>query len=178
VRVDQRPNPIQYGLGRLGSVVWLVVLARCLVGGVFILSGCSKLLLPHAEVVVLIQQYQVLPLALVPVLAAVLPWLELISGTALLSGFFTTPAALVIALQLLGFCSLMLGVLVAGIAIEDCGCFGNLGWHETPLQVLIRDVIFLMLLGPVLWRQHDVWSVDAWGQVAESDAEATHEPHG
>jgi hypothetical protein len=80
-------------------------------------------------------------------------------------GFYTTPAALLIALQLLSFSALMGLVLAAGIAIEDCGCFGNLGLPETPLQVLIRDLLMLALLVPVFLRQRDALGLDAWGSA-------------
>jgi putative oxidoreductase len=145
---------------------WVAVLVRLCVGGLFVLAGFSKLILPHAEVVALVQQYTVIPPALVPLIAACLPWLEVISGTALLIGLYTTPAALLIAAQLLGFSLLMLVIVLHGVVLEDCGCFGNLGWHETPLQVLIRDLVMLALLWPVLRRQRDVWSFDAWSQTS------------
>src|SRR5207247_1457661 len=121
--------------GYLCTLPWVAVLLRVLVGGVFLFSGFSKLILPHAEVVALVQQYQVLRGWLVAIAATFLPWIEVGSGLALLIGFCTTPAALLIARQLLSFSILMVIVLAAGIAIEDCGCFGNLGLHETPLQV-------------------------------------------
>jgi len=148
----------------------VAVLMRVLIGAVFVFSGFSKLLLPYAEVVALVQQYQVLPGWLVSLTAMFLPWLEVASGTALLIGFCTTLAAVLIAGQLLSFSLLMVVVLVAGIPIEDCGCFGNLGLHETPLQVLIRDVIMLALLVPVFLRQRDVVGLDAWSNGPPSSA--------
>jgi len=151
---------------RLVMAPWVAVCIRLVVGALFVLAGFSKLVLPHAEVVAYIQQYPVIPSALVPLIATVLPWLEVVSGTALLIGFCTTPAALLIAAQLLSFSLLMLVIILRGVAIEDCGCFGNWGWHETPLQVLIRDLIMLVMLWPVVQRQRDVWSVDAWSQDA------------
>ncbi len=143
---------------------WVAVLMRGLVGGVFVLSGFSKVWLPAAEVVALVQQYQVLPPWLVSLTATVLPWLELGSGTALMLGLYTTPVACLIGLQLVNFIALMLVVLVTGVVIEDCGCFGKLGLHETPLQVLIRDLVLLAMLVPIIWRQRDTLSLDAWGQ--------------
>jgi hypothetical protein len=134
-----------------------------LVGGVFVLAGFSKLVLPPAEVVALMQQYTVIPTAVTPWLAAGLPWLELMSGTALVIGWYTTPAALLVGVQLVAFSGLMLVVLGLGVPIEDCGCFGNLGLRETPLQVLLRDLGLLALLVPVLGRQGDVLGLDGWG---------------
>lgn len=148
---------------RLGARPWVVVLGRALVGGVFVVAGFSKLVLPPAEVVALMQQYTVIPTVVTPWLAAGLPWLELVSGTALVMGWYTTPAALLVGAQLVGFSGLMLVVLGLGVPIEDCGCFGNLGLRETPLQVLLRDLVLLALLVPVLRRQRDVLALDAWG---------------
>lgn len=154
--------------GHLCTHPWVAVLVRVLVGGVFVFAGFSKLLLPHAEVIAHVQQYQVLPSWLVSITATFLPWLEVCSGTALLIGFFTTPAALLIAVQLANFCVLMVIVLAAGIPIEDCGCFGNLGLPETPLQVLVRDVIMLAMLVPVFFRQRDALGLDAWSNAPAS----------
>src|SRR5262245_44095990 len=154
--------------GFLCTLPWVAVLSRVLVGGVFVFAGFSKLLLPHAEVVAHIQQYQVLPGWLVSITAMFLPWVEIGSGTALLVGFCTTPAALLIALQLLTFSTLMVIVLAAGIPLEDCGCFGNLGLPETPLQVLIRDLIMLVLILPLIYRQSDALGLDAWSSAPVS----------
>lgn len=156
---------------RAGAWSWLVVVARLLVGGVFVFAGMSKLALPHGEVVAQIQQYTIIPRLLTPLIAAVLPWVEVLSGAALLIGFLTTPAAWVVVAQLVSFCLLMLVVLAAGIEIEDCGCFGDLGWKETPLQVLLRDLVMLALMWPVVTRHRDVWAVDGWGQ---SPADSEH----
>lgn len=146
------------------SSAWVVVPARVLVAGVFVFAGFSKLLLPHAEVMALMQQYEVIPRAVIPLLATCLPWIEILSGTALLVGFYTTPTALAIAGQLVSFSILMVVVMLSGIVIADCGCFGNLGWRETPLHVLIRDLIMLGMIGAVLTRRRDVWALDAWIQ--------------
>jgi uncharacterized membrane protein YphA (DoxX/SURF4 family) len=154
--------------GHLCTLPWVAVLLRVLLGGVFVFAGFSKLLLPHAEVIAHIQQYQVLPGWLVSSTATFLPWLEVGSGTALLIGFCTTPAALLIAVQLLSFSALMGIVLAVGIPIEDCGCFGNLGLPETPLQVLIRDLVMLALLVPIIYRQRDALSLDAWSNAPAS----------
>jgi len=161
VQASNGPMP-QRRWWHLCTLPWVAVLLRVLLGGVFVFAGFSKLLLPHAEVVAHMQQYQVLPGWLVSITAMCLPWIEIGTGTALLVGFYTTPAALLIALQLLTFSALMVIVLAAGIPLEDCGCFGNLGLPETPLQVLIRDLIMLVLILPLIYRQGDALGLDAW----------------
>jgi putative oxidoreductase len=157
---------------RAGAVSWLVVVARLLVGGVFVFAGMSKLALPHGEVVAQMQQYTIIPRLLTPLIATVLPWVEVLSGAALLIGFLTSPAAWLVVAQLVSFCLLMLVVLAAGIEVEDCGCFGALGWKETPLQVLLRDLVMLALMWPVVTRHRDVGSVDGWGQSLENAEDA------
>lgn len=157
-----KPSRLQaFGL-RVGAAPWVAVAARVLVGGLFVFSGISKLILPHGEVMALVKQYQVIPDFMVSPIAAGLPWLELVSGAALCIGFMTTAAAWLIGIQLVGFSVLMVVVLVAQIPIDDCGCFGNLGIRETPLHVLIRDLILLVILASVIIRQHDAWGIDAW----------------
>ena len=150
------------------TLPWVGALLRVVLGSVFVFAGFSKLLLPHAEVVAHIQQYQLLPGWLVSLTATFLPWIEVGSGTALLVGFCTTPAAWLIAVQLLSFSALMGMVLAAGIPIEDCGCFGNLGLPETPLQVLMRDLLMLVLLLPIIYRQRDALGLDAWSSAPAS----------
>ena len=161
-----KPSRFQAFGRRVSAAPWVAVAARVLVGGLFVFSGISKLILPHGEVMALVKQYQVIPDFMVSPIAAGLPWLELVSGTALCIGFMTTAAAWLIGIQLVGFSVLMVVVLVAQIPIDDCGCFGNLGIRETPLHVLIRDLILLGILASVIVRQHDAWSIDAWADGA------------
>ena len=149
---------------RVRAASWVAVAARLVVGGLFVFSGMSKVMLPHGEVMALVEQYQVVPRFLISPIAAGLPWIELASGTALCIGFLTTPAAWLVVAQLISFSVLMVVVLVARIPIDDCGCFGNLGIQETPLQVLIRDLVLLGLMAAVLVRRHDAWGIDAWAE--------------
>ena len=65
------------------SSAWAVMPARVLVAAVFVFAGFSKLMLPHAEVMALIQQYEVIPSVVIPPIATYLPWIEVLSGTAL-----------------------------------------------------------------------------------------------
>ncbi len=171
---NSKRETLWQGLWRGLTSAWVVVPARVLVAAVFLFAGFSKLLLPHAEVMALVQQYEVIPAAVIPAIATYLPWIEVLSGTALLIGFFTTYAALAVAAQLVSFSLLMIVVIFSGVVIEDCGCFGNLGWKETPLHVLIRDIIMLGMVGVVLMRRRDSWALDAWIQE-DADMEMAEE---
>ncbi|GIX45954.1 MAG: hypothetical protein KatS3mg131_0165 [Candidatus Tectimicrobiota bacterium] len=162
-----KPAPRASWWYRLGTHPAAALAGRLLVGAVFIVAGGSKLLLPPEEVEALLRQYP-LPAAALPFIARLLPWLELLSGTALFIGFYTTAAAALVAVQLAAFSLLMGVVLVQGIPIADCGCFGHLGVRETPAQVLVRDVVLLALLGPVLWRRGDLLAVDAWHAAGDT----------
>ena len=162
---DGKPSDVKplQAFGRwIRGAPWVAVTARLVVGGLFVFSGMSKAVLPHGEVMALVEQYQVVPHYLISLIASGLPWIELASGTALCIGFLTTPAAWLVVAQLISFSCLMVVVLVAGIPIEDCGCFGNLGFQETPLQVLVRDLVLLGILVSVLARRRDAWGIDAW----------------
>ena len=161
-RQHSRPSRLQALARRINATPWVAVAARLVVGGLFVFSGISKLVLPHGEVMALVKQYQVIPDFLVSPVAVGLPWLELASGAALCIGFLTTPAAWLVGAQLVSFSLLMVVVLIAQIPIEDCGCFGNLGIRETPLHVLVRDLVLLGILASVLGRRQDAWSIDAW----------------
>ena len=155
-------SPLRTFGQRISAAPWVAVVARLLVGGLIVFSGISKLILPHGEVMALVKQYQVIPDFLIAPIAAGLPWLELASGAALCIGFLTTPAAWLVGAQLVSFSLLMVVVLIVRVPIEDCGCFGNLGIRETPLHVLVRDLILLGILASVLVRRQDAWSIDAW----------------
>lgn len=135
------------GLLKIFCNVKLAVVFRLLVGGVFVFSGFTKLMFPPEEFAELIRGYQLVPQALIDPLSLVIPWIELISGAFFLLGLFTRVAAVVVAVELVGFMVILSYVLAKGINLEDCGCFSAIGIKETPLQALIRDaVLFLMTI--------------------------------
>jgi uncharacterized membrane protein YphA (DoxX/SURF4 family) len=147
---------------------FLALLCRILVGSVFVFAGVLKLLAPPEEFAALLQEYQVIPTLLIQPLALLLPWIEFLSGSLLLLGWFTRLVALVVILQLLAFFSVLSLVLLFGIPLEDCGCFGGIGIAETPLQGLIRDVVFLGMMLMVLRCPLHYWSLDRWLHSADT----------
>ncbi len=141
---------------------YLVVSCRLLVGSVFLVAGLLKLLAPPEEFAALMRDYQVIPAILIQPLSLLLPWIEFLSGSLLCAGLFTRIVAFAVILQLLSFLGVISLVLLLGIPLEDCGCFGGIGFSETPRQVWIRDAVFLSLMLLVVRHPVSPWSLDHW----------------
>lgn len=102
--------------GRLEGLVRRAVreLARLVLAGVFIAASLPKLAQPLAFAQT-VANYRLLPESAVTLTALALPWLELVAGGALLVGFLSDSAALLLALQ---------------------GGFGPGAWAHHPLRLL------------------------------------------
>ncbi len=116
-------------------------LSRLGLGGAFLLAGILKGRDVHAFAG-LIAGYQLLPYSVNYLVAAVLPWVEMLAG-GLLIGHRHVRAAALVAGGLTGLFVLALAsLLVRGIE-ADCGCFGaDIG--TTPWQALGRDLLLLL----------------------------------
>ena len=115
---------------------------RLALGGVFVYAGFLKAQDVHAFAGS-VAAYQVLPYTLNYLVAATLPWLELLVGGLLLVNRHVRAAALVAGGLTAFFVVVLVSVLLRGLDI-DCGCFGAAA-TATPLQALGRDVVLLFL---------------------------------
>ena len=129
-------------------------LARLGLAAVFLISGVLKAVDPDATYVA-VRAYDVLPRAAVAIVAAVLPWLEIVLGLVLLAGLATRAAAMAAAGLLLVFLAGVTQAWARGLAI-DCGCFGGGGAVDpdetTYGQELLRDAAFLLMAGWLVVR--------------------------
>jgi uncharacterized membrane protein YphA (DoxX/SURF4 family) len=139
------------------------VLARVLVGGVWVVAGYLKLPDP-AEGVRAVRAYRLLPESVVPVVGHGLPVLEIAVGLCLLLGVLTRPAALLSALMLAAFVVGIASAWARGLQIE-CGCFG--GGTDPAANAtakypwdIARDVGLLLLSGWLVWRPRTPYAVD------------------
>lgn len=96
-----------------------------------------------------IANYQLLPAALVPVVAAALPGIEIAAGALLVAGLWWRPAAILIGVMLAVFTVGLAQALVRGIDLT-CGCFG--GSDPATWGTVVRDVVMLAGIGLVLWK--------------------------
>ena len=130
---------------RLRGIVsspWLALLFRLYIGGVFVYASIYKINYP-AEFAETIASYQIVPYFAVNLMAAVLPWIELISGVLLIVGIRTRSAAAILAALLAVFTLAIAMTLARGVPI-GCGCFHTI---EDPIswKTLVRDLIWLAM---------------------------------
>lgn len=131
-------------------------LSRLTLAGVFIYAGFTKGQDPVAFAGQ-VAGYQILPYAWNYLVAAILPYLELLCGILLLLNKRVRPALLVLFGLNLIFILALSSLIVRGIDI-DCGCFGPEAAGKTsPALALWRDagILILLILTWVLrFRQH------------------------
>lgn len=123
----------------------LILALRLALGAIFIYAAWTKLRQPWLVFALSIDAYRLLPDWAVFTVARTLPWIELVLGVLLLSGFLRRIAAPAVALLLAGFYIAMIYAYAASAGI-DCGCFG-VGEAVSP-RTLVRDG--LMLAGAVV----------------------------
>jgi uncharacterized membrane protein YphA (DoxX/SURF4 family) len=139
------------------------LLARLVVGGVWVVAGVLKLPDP-TENVRTVRAYQILPESVVPVVGHLLPILEILVGACLLLGLLTRVAAAVSALMQLAFIIGIASVWARGLSI-DCGCFGGGANPTANAQAaypwdIARDVALMLLSLLLVWRPRTPFAAD------------------
>jgi len=141
------------------------LVARLLVGGVWVFAGFSKLPDP-AESVRAVRAYRLLPEAVVPTVGHLLPILEIAVGVCLVLGLLTRVVAVVSAVLLAAFIIGIASAWARGLQIE-CGCFGGGGGAGPGVNVtakypwdIARDAGLLVLSVWLVWRPRTPYAVD------------------
>ena len=116
-----------------------------LIGLLFLVAGCMKLLDPAAFAIDILN-YRLLPWTCDVLLALYLPWLEILCGAALLFRV-AYRGALYIAASLFALFVVAYGSTRPRGLDVACGCFGH-GVHRGYWPVLIADTL---LLAVVIW---------------------------
>jgi uncharacterized membrane protein YphA (DoxX/SURF4 family) len=132
-------------LSRAGVAAWLALPARWYLGALFVLASWHKIAVPH-DFAVDVATYAILPLALVNLVAIVLPWVELAAGLMLLLGAWARAGALLVAAMMVVFLAALVVALARGLDMS-CGCFASQGAENDPISWLtvLRDVAWLAL---------------------------------
>ena len=141
---------------------WIESIFRCLLGFTFIYASIHKIAEP-AEFAKIIYGYGLFPHFIINLTAIVIPFLELFTGICLVLGIYPRSAATVIGVLLLMFVLAISINLVRGYEF-DCGCFsfGHEGSTSSSVQLLIRDILYLLVTTYILrFRGNRVWEVTA-----------------
>jgi putative oxidoreductase len=126
--------------------------ARVLLGAIFIAAGMLKIADPAAFALA-IARMQILPKALIGPAAIVLPWVELVSGAALLALPDWRRASLAVLGSLLGiFTIALIAVLIRGTSAH-CGCFGTDGGVLGRTDVALLRNLVLLALAAISFRR-------------------------
>ena len=140
---------------------WLY--ARIFVGLILAYAGFTKLVEPIENFRGVVASYPVIPYVLSPLIAAVLPWIELFAGVFLIIGYAPRLSAMAAAALFFGFL-IVLGssdaLLESG---KDCGCFGQGALiHLTTQQVFVLDLINFLLALKLCSLKDSPLSLDHW----------------
>lgn len=152
-RLSHRRRASRAG-GRMRPIATLIksditaLLFRLIVGVVFIYASIYKIAEPELFAKS-ISYYKAMPIELVNIMAIIMPWLELFTGTMLILGVFSRSNSFLIAVMLAIFIVAITQALMRGIDIS-CGCFRSEGGEKVGLGILIRDIIWLLMLVQIM----------------------------
>ncbi|MBI1922175.1 MAG: DoxX family membrane protein [Geobacter sp.] len=119
----------------------MLFLLRLGLGGIFVYAGAVKLF-DTVGFAGSIAAYQTLPYFGNYLVAAILPWLELICGLLLISGFRIRPAAAMLTGLNTVFILFLASAMLRGLDI-DCGCFRETAAKTPPWLAFVRDLPLL-----------------------------------
>ncbi len=129
---------------------YVSLLARAFIGGLFVVISIDKIADP-ASFAHSIANYRLLPHWSLPVVATLLPWLELLCGLSLLAGLFVRGSSFLLAGMLFIFTGAVVTALLRGLDIT-CGCFTQdpsaekIGWTKVAQNVsLVLLTLFVFL---------------------------------
>ncbi len=136
----------------------VILVLRIVLGAIFVVAGAAKF--GHfTEFASQIAGFRILPAAVIPPMAIVLPFFELLLGGYLILGLFTRTAAWIAAVLLLAFDAAIASAVVRGMTI-NCGCFGPQDATVTTWGEVARDAIFVILAIVVALRAPGTLALD------------------
>jgi putative oxidoreductase len=133
----------------------LAFIIKLILGISFIYASFHKIENPEAFAKIL-YGYDIFPEVSINILAILVPFIELITGFSLISGWFPRSALLIINVLLAMFIMIIGFNLIRGHQF-DCGCFSVSGHSQTASNVflLIRDM-FMLAGGIFLFKKTKV----------------------
>jgi uncharacterized membrane protein YphA (DoxX/SURF4 family) len=134
---------------------WLTIRVQIALGAVFVVAALPKIVDPPSFAH-MIYNYRIMPGAVINFMALTMPWIELLTGLALVFGIWKGTARTIAAAMLVVFIVAIGLNLARGHAI-DCGCFDPNPRPKSRAEriedmqiVVLRDVGMLLMAGQ-LW---------------------------
>ncbi|MGD9241111.1 MAG: MauE/DoxX family redox-associated membrane protein [Desulfobacterales bacterium] len=124
---------------------WIELAARWILGLIFIYASLHKIL-ALADFAKIVYAYGLFPEILINLIAIIIPFLELVTGFALIIGFYPRSAAITINGLLVAFIVVLTINLVRGHEF-DCGCFsvGQSGYPSSSEVTIAWDIFYLAI---------------------------------
>lgn len=133
---------------------WFLGSMKISLGFVFIVASIGKIIDPQ-QFARDVYSYVLLPNAIVPLFAAVIPWIEFFAGLLLMFDITPKSNSLIICGLLIAFIFAIVIDISRGIEIT-CGCFDFLFPEEKiGMMTVIRDIILLIMGLTVLFFDHN-----------------------
>jgi len=150
---------------RLGNYLrnpWLTIRVQIALGVFFVAAALPKIVDPPSFAH-MVYNYRIVPGAAINLMALVMPWIELLSGLALILGIWTGTARTIVAALLATFI-IAISINLARHNAIDCGCFDVSVAGKTREErladmhlVILRDVGMLLMCAQLWWasRRND-----------------------
>jgi cobalt-zinc-cadmium efflux system protein len=124
----------------------LLFWVRLILGAVFIIASVDKIYHPAAFAQA-IYNYQIIPGALINIMAIILPWLEVLLGLFLIIGLWLPGTVTLTNVLLLTFFGALVFNMARGLDVH-CGCFSTSAKGDPAAAwYLVRDAFFLLMGG-------------------------------
>jgi uncharacterized membrane protein YphA (DoxX/SURF4 family) len=137
---------------------WLTIRVQLALGVIFVAAALPKIVDPPSFAH-MIYNYRLVPGPLVNLMGLTMPWIELLSGLALILGIWRTTARTVIGAMLVAFIVAIAINLARGNSI-DCGCFDVTTAGKTAEErfadmkfVIVRDLGMLLMVAQLWWAE-------------------------
>jgi uncharacterized membrane protein YphA (DoxX/SURF4 family) len=143
--------------------------ARWILGGIFIYASIDKIIAPD-HFAKIIYGYYLFPEYSINLIAIILPYLEMVTGVAMIAGIYPRSAGIILGALLLFFSIAISINLVRGVEF-DCGCFSvdEPGYLLTAKQLLVRDIIlFLFSIYLVVFPGERKWCLKDTGSIFQN----------
>ncbi len=136
----------------------LTFVSRLIIGGIFIYASFYKIVEP-GTFARSIWYYHMVPGSLINLMALILPWLELVTGLALVLGVYYRGSVLLTGVMTVIFIVALSTAIAKGIDI-DCGCFkASKSASGSAWSSLIFDIGMIVLILQLWFSRSRKWMI-------------------